>query len=78
MHEAADIMASLSFKISSLIPKTIFLISPFAGAVNMTLLAPDFKCFERLSSSLHTPVLSITIGSIMLCYAYFTSSGLEA
>ena len=72
MHEAADIMASLSFKISSLIPKTIFLISPFAGAVNITLLAPDFKCFERLSSSLHTPVLSITIGSITVSYTHLT------
>ena len=41
VHEAAEMRLSLSLIIESLIPLTIFLILPLAGAVNMTFDAPD-------------------------------------
>ena len=62
VHDAADIISSFLSNILLLTPLTIFLIFPFAGAVKITFFAPDFKCLERPSSSLHAPVLSITIG----------------
>ena len=43
VHEAAEIILSDSFKISLLMPFTIFFIFPLAGAVKMTLHAPDSK-----------------------------------
>ena len=44
VHEAADMILSDSCKAESFTPKTMFLTSPFAGAVNMTLDAPQVKC----------------------------------
>ena len=41
MQEAAEMRLSPSLIIKSLIPLTIFLILPLAGAVNMTFDAPD-------------------------------------
>ena len=40
VQEAAEIILSESLRISLLIPLTMFLISPFPGAVRTTLLAP--------------------------------------
>ena len=44
VHEAAEIILSDSCKAESFTPKTMFLISPLAGAVNITFDAPHFKC----------------------------------
>ena len=41
----------------------MFLIFPLPGAVRIVFEAPESMCLERPSSSLHTPVLSITKGS---------------
>ena len=65
VQDAAEIILSESVKELSLTPNTTFLISPLAGAVNMTLEAPQSKCCERAASSLQIPVLSITIGLLI-------------
>ena len=62
VHDAAEIILSDSFNAESFTPKTIFLISPFAGAVSITLDAPEERCCDKVSSSRHMPVLSMTIG----------------
>ena len=62
---AADIILSASVKDFSLIPKRLFLLSPFAGAVYITFEAPVSRCCVKSVSSLHIPVLSITIGLII-------------
>ena len=41
VHDAADIMLSLSSIIESLMPYTIFFMSPLAGAVNITIEPPE-------------------------------------
>ena len=56
-------------------PKTIFLISPLPGAVRTTLSAPVSRCFDKPASSLHTPVLSITIGLLISKSEYLKDSG---
>jgi len=63
VQDAAEIILSSSSKIESLTPYTIFLISSLPGAVNIAFDAPESICLPRPSLSLHTPVLSITIGS---------------
>ena len=65
VQEAAEIIWSDFCKAESLTPKTIFLISPLAGAVNMTFDAPLDRCWDSESSSLQIPVLSITIGELI-------------
>jgi len=44
VHEAAEIILSASVKELSLTPNTMFLMSPFAGAVKITFEAPDVRC----------------------------------
>ena len=44
VHEEAEIILSESCKAESFTPKTILLISPFEGAVNITLDAPHDRC----------------------------------
>ena len=65
VHDAAEIILSASVKDLSLTPKTMFLISPFAGAVKITFEAQESRCCDKSVSSLHIPVLSITIGLII-------------
>ena len=65
VHDAADIILSESFNALSFTPNTIFLISPFAGAVRITFGTPLPKCCDKSSSFLHIPVLSITIGALI-------------
>ena len=66
VQDAAEIIDSVPSKILSLTPNTIFLIaSPLEGAVNIALDAPQEICLPKLSLSLQTPVLSITIGSVI-------------
>ena len=65
VHEAAEIILSASVKELSLTPNTMFLMSPFAGAVKITFEAPDLRCWDKSVSSLQIPVLSTTIGLLI-------------
>src|ERR1700749_2662037 len=60
VQEAFDITTSVLFNSLSLIPKTIVLMSPFAGAEIITLFAPAAMCFSALGLSINKPVDSIT------------------
>ncbi|MNR03638.1 hypothetical protein D3C85_1195420 [compost metagenome] len=67
VQEALEkIVSSLKSKSVSLIPVTMFGMSPLAGAVNSTLLTPlALKCLLKPSRSRKTPVLSITKASLI-------------
>src|SRR6185312_17305080 len=60
VQEAFDNITSVLFKSLSLIPITMVLISPFAGAEIITLFAPAAICFSALGLSINKPVDSIT------------------
>ena len=78
VHDAAASILSSEDALSSLTPKTIFLIFPFPGAVNKTLSTLGFfTCCESPSSSLHTPVLSITVALLISKSLYLTFFGLS-
>ena len=66
VQEAAAISLSSSLTLSSLTPKTIFLIFAFPGAVRMTFSMDGFlRCCFNPSSSLQAPVLSISVALLM-------------